>query len=103
MRRRSATGSSSRMDARVKTIHEILVGADVLKMMGWEDSLGAKVAAVRQEEFGSISKAARLKIDQSSDVFFLLSLDRFVGDFWHHMAQGYSIHPSGGLHEHSVF
>jgi len=63
---------------------EILVGADVLKMMGWEQSLEQKVSAVRQEEFASISRAARLKSINQSIFFSLLPIVSLVlfGTMW---------------------
>lgn len=67
-----------RTDARVKTINEILVGADVLKMMGWEESLESKVSRVRAEEFSSISHAARLKSINQAAFFASLSIVSLV-------------------------
>ena len=74
----------ARTDTRVKTINEILVGADVLKMMGWEESLEAKVGEVRREEFNSISSAAKLKSINQSMFFASLSIVSLVTFFTMH-------------------
>lgn len=67
-----------RTDMRVKTINEILIGADVMKMMGWERSLEAKVNSVRREEFESISRAARLKSINQAAFFASMSIVNLV-------------------------
>jgi len=56
-------------DARIKCVNEILVGADVVKMMTWEEPLEEKVQAIRRKEFKNIRAAATLKsINQA--IFF---------------------------------
>jgi ATP-binding cassette subfamily C (CFTR/MRP) protein 4 len=67
-----------RTDMRVKTINEILIGADVMKMMNWENSLEEKVNAVRQEEFDSISRAARLKSINQAAFFASMAVVNLV-------------------------
>jgi len=73
-----------RTDLRTRTINEILVGADVMKALGWEDSLESKVSQIRHEEFSSISKAAKLKSINQAVFFFSLAVASLVtfGTMW---------------------
>eukprot|EP00455_Lapot_gusevi_P053824 TRINITY_DN848_c0_g1_i5.p1 TRINITY_DN848_c0_g1~~TRINITY_DN848_c0_g1_i5.p1 ORF type:complete len:1312 (-),score=307.44 TRINITY_DN848_c0_g1_i5:62-3997(-) len=65
-------------DRRVKTVNEILVGASIMKMYNWEDSLEKVVFSARAQEFGSIQSATRLRAINQGISFFALALVSFV-------------------------
>ena len=67
-----------RTDLRVRTVNEILVGADVMKSLSWEESLENKVKSIRHEEFASISRAATLKSINQAAFFSSLSIVSLV-------------------------
>ncbi|CAF3981148.1 unnamed protein product [Adineta steineri] len=61
-------------DKRVKTINEILVGCQIVKMYRWEEALEAIVYDARKNELNSIQKASRIRAINMGISFASLSI-----------------------------
>ncbi|CAF1074562.1 unnamed protein product [Didymodactylos carnosus] len=80
-------------DKRIKTVNEILIGCQVVKMYNWEKSLENAVHKQRNEELSSVRQASRIRAINMGLFFSSLSLISLAtfGGSW---LMGHSLKPA---------